>query len=44
MIGHSFDNWYSEAELIMFIYLQQCQQKNITFYAKWNVNQYTIKL
>ena len=40
--GYTFDGWYTEAEHNSEYKFDVPVKKNITLYAKWNVNQYTI--
>ena len=40
--GYTFDGWYKEAEHNSEYKFDVPVKKNITLYAKWNVNQYTI--
>jgi uncharacterized repeat protein (TIGR02543 family) len=40
--GHTFDDWYSDAELNNVYIFTTMPAEDITLYAKWNVNQYTI--
>ncbi|XMB73102.1 InlB B-repeat-containing protein [Mycoplasmatota bacterium WC30] len=40
--GYTFVGWYSDAELTIFYAFTTMPAENITVYAKWNINQYTI--
>lgn len=40
--GYTFDGWYSDAGLLTPYTFTTMPAQNITLYAKWNINQYTI--
>jgi len=40
--GYSFDGWYSNEELTESFVITTMPADNITVYAKWTINQYTI--
>ena len=41
--GYTFDNWYKETTLTnVFNFNTEQVASNITLYAKWNINQYTV--
>ena len=40
--GHTFDGWYTVADFSHEFTFDKMQSSDITIYAKWNVNQYTI--
>ncbi|MCK7488541.1 MAG: InlB B-repeat-containing protein [Bacillus subtilis] len=40
--GHSFDGWYSDAELTLSYSFDTMPLEGITLYAKWTINDYTI--
>ena len=42
MEGYSFDGWYSDSELTNPYTFNKMPAKNITLYAKWQANTYTI--
>ena len=41
-VGHSFDDWYLDQGLTNLHEVERMPAENITLYAKWSVNQYTI--
>jgi uncharacterized repeat protein (TIGR02543 family) len=40
--GYSFDGWYSDSELTSLYSFTTMPAQNLTLYAKWAINQYTI--
>jgi uncharacterized repeat protein (TIGR02543 family) len=41
-IGYTFNGWYSDIELLIPYEFTLMPAEDITLYAKWNINQYTI--
>jgi uncharacterized repeat protein (TIGR02543 family) len=41
-LGYTFDGWYSDVSLTTLYNFSTMPAENITLYAKWTVNQYTI--
>jgi uncharacterized repeat protein (TIGR02543 family) len=41
-IGHRFDNWFLDESLTRLSNVNKMPAKDMTFYAKWLVNQYTL--
>ncbi len=41
-VGYTFGGWYSDADLTTAYTFSTMPAENITLYAKWTVNQYTI--
>jgi len=41
-VGHSFAGWYTDVGLTQAFTLNNMPAQNLTLYAKWTINQYTI--
>ena len=41
-VGHSFAGWFTDVSLTQAFTLTLMPASNLTLYAKWNINQYTI--
>lgn len=42
-VGYTFGGWYSDAEFSVAYNFTTMPAKNITVYAKWNINSYTLQ-
>ncbi len=40
--GHDFEGWYSDTELLTSYTFTTMPAENVTLYAKWSINQYTL--
>jgi uncharacterized repeat protein (TIGR02543 family) len=41
-VGHTFDGWFTDVELTQALVLTTMPASNLSLYAKWSINEYTV--